>query len=147
MEELRGVVREKTAQLKVLTETIESLQLGSGTDGDGVASGLVAHQSNQALIKRVVELSSDLCAQTNCTQMAERKVVELEADRTKKARLCNSLQSQLHESTLLNEKLRSQYKSVAQELINIEKTRRDERMEARLENEEIARSLQVCAWH
>ena len=69
----------RTAQLKVLTQTIESLQLNASS----------SESSSLELIKRVVELSAELSAQTAAYGLVERKVLELEGDRTRKSKVCS----------------------------------------------------------
>ena len=102
IEELRSVVRERynrypielnpntklncktifrTAQLKVLTQTIESLQLSAGS----------GESTPHDLIKRIVELTAELSSQTASSGLAERKVLELEADRMKKSKVSSKL--------------------------------------------------------
>ena len=130
LQELKNLLRERTAQLKVLMDTIECLQIEPGDSS----------QQN-ILVKRMVELTAELSSQTAALGLAERKIMELEADRSKKGNLCNTLKRQVHNSLRAVEELQIQYKVIAGELMETEKARRDDRLESRLENEEISRCL------
>ena len=133
LEEMRNIIREKNSQLKVMSDTVESLQLGIAPEK--------GKTGQHALIKRVVELTAELSSQTASTAVAERKVIELEADRVKKAKLCCTLKAQVRDNEQMIDDFKTQYKTVASELIETEKVRRDERMDLKLEMEEMSRSL------
>ena len=96
-----SLVRERTAQLRVMMDTIETLQQDGGDSSSSAQS---------ALVTRVVELTAELSSQNASVALAERKVLELESDRIKKGKLCNSLKSQVQNSSRAIEELQSQYK-------------------------------------
>ena len=120
-------------------ETIETLQ--NGSDSGARSQGPSSIGSQHSLIKRIVELTAELSSQMASTGMAERKVLDLEADRLKKAKLCNSLRAQLQNSLHSVEALQTQYKVLTSQLMETEKARHEERLESRLENEQLSHSL------
>lgn len=152
-EKMKHVLRERTTQLKILMETMDSLQLVGGQNSeesmlsDAIKSldltsfpkmsSTGSSWATKALIKRVVELAAELTSQHSATAIEERKSAAFELESRRRGSEINRLKHLLkrEEDSAVSYKLH--IASLTSQLRDSEKTRLESVSTIQRENERL----------
>ena len=167
LDRTKSLLRERTAQLKILMETLDSLQQAGVKPGKG--SGISAPQVQdpykygeeslfglaasplrsdveeryafKALVKRVVELTAELTSESASCAMEGRRATLLEREGTAKSREIHSTRQLLKGSEETQGALRLHLVSLTAQVKEAEKRRAEEISALRIENVSLVNSL------
>ena len=155
----RSLLRERTAQLKILMETLDSLQQAGVKPAKGsrgskehpeslffVADTPVRCASDepwgmQCLVKRVVELTAELTSQSASTAIEERRAVQLESMGYRKSREINQLKGMLKQDEESRGNMRLNLISLSDRIKETEQRRAEDAAALRLECDSLIQSL------
>ena len=155
----RSLLRERTAQLKILMETLDSLQQAGVKPAKGnrgskehpeslffLADTPVRCASDepwgmQCLVKRVVELTAELTSQSASTAIEERRAVQLEDMGNRKSREINQLKGMLKQDEESRGSMRLNLISLSDRIKATEQKRAEETAAMRLECDSLMQSL------
>jgi hypothetical protein len=169
-EHTKNLLKERTAQLKILMETLDSLQQtgvktqvegrrssGGGHDYPGEEGGLFslaglaatplsqgspeAPWGLQSLVKRVVELTAQLTSQSAAAGMEERRSSQVEKETHRRAREINKLKSLIKTDEETRVTMQLNLSSLGDQVREGEKRRADETTSLRLEVERLVVGL------
>jgi hypothetical protein len=155
----RSLLRERTAQLKILMETLDSLQQAGVKPAKG-SRGSKEHPESlffiadtpvrcasdepwgmQCLVKRVVELTAELTSQSATTAIEERRAVQLEDMGNRKSREINQLKGMLKQDEESRGNMRLNLISLSDRIKETEQRRAEEGAAMRLECDSLIQSL------
>jgi hypothetical protein len=136
LEHTKHMLRERTTQLKVLMETIDSLQLaGVGNDASASSNAIIMSSgsqswANQALVKRVVELSAELTSSNATIAQNDRRIHQLETESRRRGLEMNSLKSKMKQDDDTFAKMKQHLTALTSQLKDSEKLRLDEQIQS-----------------
>ena len=155
----RSLLRERTAQLKILMETLDSLQQAGVKPSRG-GRGSKEHPETlffsadtpvrcasdepwgtQCLVKRVVELTAELSSQSASTAIEERRAVQLEDMGNRKSREINQLKCILKLDEESRGSMRLNLITLSDRIKDAEHRRAEETAVMRLESDFLIQSL------
>ena len=155
----RSLLRERTAQIKILMETLDSLQQAGVKPAKG-SRGRKEHPESlffiadtpvrcasdepwgmQCLVKRVVELTAELTSQSASTAIEERRAVQLEDMGNRKSREINQLKGMLKQDEESRGSMRLTLISLSDRMKETEQRRVEEGAAMRLECDSLIQSL------
>ena len=135
LEYTKSLLRERNVQLKIVVDTIDALQVSGiaqfksysekDTDRNSLALSSSARHIDspwimQSLIKRIVELTTDLSSQSATTLIYERRMLQLEASCQRKSRELGSLRSLLQNHEEMNSQMKLNIHALSIQLRNSE---------------------------
>jgi chromosome segregation ATPase len=164
LEATKHLLRERTTQLKVIMDTIDTFQvagvksrdtLGGVHDADNLmdlayaaaaaptnnSDTISSPWSTEALVKRIVDLTMDLSSQTAKSAIDERKVQHLEEEMRKRVKEINKIKNQLRKEEDNNNVMTTNMIALGQQVRDCEKKRIDDVRQLQIENEELVSAL------
>lgn len=135
----KHTLRERTTQLKVLMGSLDALQL-AGVSGER-APEPGDRWALQALVRRVVELTTQLAAQSAAAAMEERRAEQLESSLRRKAKEVNKLKSHFKLTEERSSKTDLQAGVLKSRLQELEQQRVEAAQVLRRENDELVAAL------
>lgn len=146
LDHTKHLLRERTTQLKVLMETMDSLQLAevvNESSNTNVMTASLGSQSwaNQALIKRVVELSADLTSSNATIAQNDRLIHQLQNDLRWRGNELNSLKIRMKDDEDALTKMEQHVTALTSQLKDSEKLRLEENMRSQEELQKVTDSL------
>ena len=155
----RSLLRERTAQLKILMETLDSLQQAGVKPSRG-GRGSKEHPESlffladnpercasdepwgtQCLVKRVVELTAELSSQSASTAIEERRAIQLEDMGNRKSREINQLKGILKIDEESRGSMRLNLITLSDRIKEAEQRRAEETAAMRLESDSLIQSI------
>lgn len=151
LDNTKSLLRERTAQLKIVMETLDTLQMAGvnahdlrerGLEGlaDIAASSLPTVEGSwglQALVKRVVDLTTELSSQSALAALEERRAADLDSENRKRVKELSSLRSIAKSEEEKCAKLQIQIAALREQVTVNEKRNLDLVSSQRIENEEL----------
>ena len=162
LDQTKNLLKERTVQLKVLMETLESLQFAGVAPGESdealdATNSLVnlamnpfsipnveGSWSTQALVKRVIELTTELCSQSSVISLKEQNLVDYDVEVTRKIKENNRLKSELKSCQANIIELSNRCEAYRSQMVDTEKTYIDQLSALKQHNESLLAEFKAC---
>ncbi len=159
LESTKHLLKERTTQLKVIMDTIDTFQMAGVKSRETLGGGdnlmdlayagapignletISSPWSTEALVKRIVELTMDLSAHTAKSAIDERKVQHLEDEMRKRVKELNKVKNQLRREEDNSSAMSTNMIVLGQQVRDCEKKRIDDVRQLQIENEELVAAL------
>lgn len=163
LESTKHLLKERTTQLKVIMDTIDTFQMagvksretlsGGHTGGDNLMDLAYAGApissletisspwSTEALVKRIVDLTMDLSAHTAKSAIDECRLRHLEDEMRKRVKELNKVKNQVRREEDNNNAMSTNMIALGQQVRDCEKKRIDDIRQMQIENEELVAAL------